>query len=72
MFGRAVHVKEKAFSACILWHCLGMEMGESLHTACAHAHFHVVCTCVHVYVHFHIVSNRLFVSLAKKEKEIRM
>lgn len=67
MFSRAVLIKEKAFSAC-----LGMEMGWSLHTACAHAHFHVVCTCVHVYVHFHIVSNRLFVSPEKKEKEIHM
>jgi len=72
VLGRAAHVKEQGFSARILWHCLGTEMGGSLYAACARAHFHVVCTCVHAYVHFHIVSNRLFVSPEKKEKEIRM
>lgn len=72
MFGRAVHTKEKGFCPCILWHCLCREMGGSLYTAYARAHFHVACTCVHAYVHFHIVSNRLFVSPEKKEKEIRM
>lgn len=72
MFSRAGHRKEKGFPAHILWHCLGMEMGGNLYTACARAHFHVACTCVHAYMHFHIVSNRLFVSPEKKEKEIRM
>lgn len=72
MFGRAVHLKEKGVCPCILWPCPCREMGVSFYAACARAHFHVVCTCVHVYVHFHIVSNRLFVSPEKKEKEIRM
>lgn len=46
--------------------------GDGRQLCTARARFHVACTCVHANVHFHLVSNRLFVSPEKKEKEIRM